>query len=182
MSLDKIAAQAPEKFNIDKHIIAFAMSRMGHANDAPPILLKIFPKFIDHPVIIGLTILNIAQSQEPSIKIPNLCDIITTKLIDLFEYNLHNAKFKTSLAASLRLEAKTGILGNVVKVLSDQTPFIQDYNGYYAACKEMQILEKQILFLGSRDRIQDDAIILGQKLTVLASYIMCLIVLVILMV
>jgi serine/threonine protein kinase len=180
--LDKLALNTPDRFNVDRHIIAFIMSRIGLKNDNEFKLLRNFPKFSDHPLIYGLSILNIAASYEPEVKIPNICSSLVNKIIDLFQDHLHNVKFKQQLEKRLKDLADQGDLSKIVDLLSDQNPFIADYNGYYNACREVQNIKNYVQSLGAYDKYSNDSIILGQKITVLLGYILCLIVTVILMV
>lgn len=181
-SLNTMAANSPDKFNIDRHIIAYMSAKIGLKNDSGIKLLKNFPKFSDHPLIFGLAILNIASNQEPEIKRQDLCKVLVDKIIALFGEYLHNVKFKKQLETRLRELASNGDLSDIVGLLSDQGPFIADYNGYYNACREAQNIKTYIQSLSAHDKYSDDALILGQKLTVLVSYMLCLIVTVILMV
>ena len=180
--LDKNASESPDKFSLDRHITAFIAAKLNIITDHEVKTLANFPKFSEHPLIYGLSVLYLAQKAVPEIKIPNLCNILTTKIIELFEEYLHNVNFKKQIASSLSNAAKEGNLTSIVTILSDQKPFIDDYNGYYKACKDAQVLKRQIENLSLEDKVFENALILGQKLTVLMSYVLCLIVTVILII
>ena len=180
--LDKNASEFPEKFSLDRHLIGFIAAKLNIVNDQEVKVLANFPKFSDHPLMYGLSVLNLAQKAAPEIKIQNLCNVLTSKVIELFEEYLHNVNFKKQIIASLQEVSKEGDLSKIVNILSDQKPFLEDYNGYYKACKEVQYLRKQIENLSLGDRVFENALILGQKLTVLMSYVLCLIVTVILII
>ena len=182
ITLNAIAAQIPDKFHIDRHIIAFMAAKISLKQETDIKILSNFPKFSEHYLIYGLCILSVAQQHEPDINVSDLCKVITVKVIELFNEHLHNIQFKQKLAATLTEDAMTGDLSKIVGRLSNQTEFINDYNGYYNACKEVQRLKTQIQFLKLEDRIFDRAIFLGQKLTVLVSYVLCFIVTVILII
>ncbi|WP_316354843.1 protein kinase domain-containing protein [Candidatus Trichorickettsia mobilis] len=182
ITLNAIAAQIPDKFHIDRHIIAFIAAKISLRQEADIKILSNFPKFSEHHLIYGLCILSVAQQHEPDIKIADLCKVITVKVVELFNEHLHNIQFKQKLAATLTEDATTGDLSKIVSRLNNQTEFINDYNGYYNACKEVQRLKNQMQFLQLEDRIFDRAIFLGQKLTVLVSYVLCFIVTVILII
>ena len=47
---------------------------------------------------------------------------------------------------------------------------------YYEACRQAKIIEQQIKSLNNQDRIFNGALLLGQKTTVLLSYVLCFIV------
>lgn len=61
----------------------------------------------------------------------------------------------------------------VLDVFRGQAPFIKDYNGYYNARKELDKMQDKIKFLERDSKVMDNYLVLGQKLTVLASYILC---------
>lgn len=180
--LDKNASESPDKFNLDRHLIAFIAARLNITNDVEVKVLANFPKFSDHPLMYGLSLLNLAQKAAPEIKIQNLCNIVVAKIIELFEEYLHNVTFKKHIISTLNEAAKEGNLTKIVHFLTDQKPFIDDYNGYYKACREVQHLKRQAENLNLGDRVFESALILGQKLTVLMSYVLCLIVTVILII
>lgn len=182
VALDKVANQTPNKFNIDRHIIAFIAAKINLKNEMQIKLLSDFPKFSEHPFIYGIGIISIVQQQTPEIKIPNLCHVLVDKITELFNDHLHNVKFKNNMIDDLKEIAKEGDLSKVVNILSNQKPFIDDYNGYYKACKELQNISNQIKYIGVEDKVFSDATLLGQKMTVLMSYILCLIVTVILVI
>ncbi len=176
IALDKIAEKKHlEQFNIDRHIIAFIAARLSLEQEYNIKILKDFPKLSDHPLIFGLCVLSLAQQSEPDIKLPSLCNILTTRIIELLEDSLHNIKFKQQIASSLTELSASGNLSLVVNLLSNQTPFIDDYNGYYNASREIRNTKNYINLLDSGDSLVN-ALFLGQKLTVLISYILCFIV------
>ena len=100
LCLDKNASESPEKFNLDRHLIAFIAAKLNITNDVEVKVLANFPKFSDHPLMYGLSLLNLAQKAAPEIKIQNLCNIIVTKVIELFEEYLHNITFKKQIIYS----------------------------------------------------------------------------------
>ena len=64
----------------------------------------------------------------------------------------------------------------IIQILSDQQQFINDYNGYYEACRKTKLIEEKIKTLRNEDKIFSGALLLGQKTTVLVSYVLCFIV------
>jgi hypothetical protein len=174
--LDVVAERDPKKFSVDRHIVAFVASRLNLRDDIKPVVLANFPKFAEHPAIRGLSILSILQLHLPQIKIPNICNALVADLKELFKDHLHNVDFKNEIISSLEDAAKEGDLSKVILSLSNQQKFVNDYNGYYEACKQAKILEDKIKILGSKDATFSGALLLGQKMTVLTSYILCFIV------
>ena len=133
-------------------------------------------QFSEHPVIRGLSILNLLQQHEPSIEIPNICKAISSDLKQMFEEHLHNVEFKKQTISKIDEISKEGSLEQIIQMLSDQQQFINDYNGYYEACRQAKIIEQKIKALNNQDSIFNGALLLGQKTTVLLSYVLCFIV------
>jgi hypothetical protein len=176
IALDKIAeSKHVEFFSIDRHIIAFIAAKLSLEKESEIKVLRDFPKLSDHPLIFGLCVLNLAQKSEPDIKLPSLCSILTTRIIELLGDSLHNVKFKQQIASSLTDVSISGNFSQIVHILSNQAPFIDDYNGYYNVSKEIRNIRNYINLLSSGDDL-GNALFLGQKLTVLISYILCFIV------
>jgi hypothetical protein len=175
-ALDAYAAKNPKNFTIDRHIIAFIAAKMDLKDDIKDAILPNFPKFAEHPVIRGLSILNVVQQHEPLIKIPNICRVIANDLNEIFKDYLHNVEFKKQIISKIEEISKEGSLDKIIHLLTDQQQFINDYNGYYEACKQAKMLERQINSLGNQDSIFNNALLIGQKSTVLLSYVLCFIV------
>ena len=176
VTLDKIAMQIPNKFFIDRSILAFIIARAGIKLESSVKIFSNFPKFADNPYIYGLCLLSIAQKNAPDIKITNLCNLLVGKIIELFNASIHNVKFKRELEAELLDVSNEGDLSKIVDLLKDQTKFVNDYNGYYKAYKEIEHLQHQIKSLTFEDFLFNNALLFGQKLTVLLSYLLCFIV------
>jgi hypothetical protein len=176
MSLDYIAEKNPGKFNIDKHIFAFVFAKLNLTEDIRSTILPNFPKISEHPVVRTLGILNVLQQHEPDIEIPNICKVIASDLKELFKNHLHNVEFKDKILSMIDEVVEEGSLSNIIQILSDQQQFITDYNGYYKACKKAKILEQKIKSLNNERKIFNSYLILGQKMTVLVSYVLCFIV------
>lgn len=176
MSLDYIAEKNPRKFNIDKHIFAFVFAKLNLTEAIRSTILPNFPKISEHPVVRTLGILNVLQQHEPDIEIPNICRVIASDLKELFKNHLHNVEFKDKILSMIDEVTEEGSLSNIIQILSDQQQFINDYNGYYKACKKAKILEQKIKSLNNERKIFNSHLILGQKMTVLVSYVLCFIV------
>jgi len=176
MSLDLIAEKNPTKFNIDKHIVAFVSAKLDLTEDIKSAILPNFPKISENPIVRTLSMLNILQTYEPEIEIPNVCRIIVSDLKELFKDHLHNVEFKEKILSTLDEVAKEGKLSEIIQILSDQQQFINDYNGYYEACRQAKILEQKIKTLNNERKIFDNSLLLGQKMTVLVSYVLCFVV------
>jgi len=175
-SLDRYAEKNPKKLNIDRNMVAFIAAKLELKDDIKSAILPNFPRFAEHPVIRGLSVLGMLEQYEPDIKFPNICNAFVLDLKELFEENLHNIDFKKRIVAELTEVAKASSIKNIIKVLSDQQQFINDYNGYYEACRKTKLIEEKIQALSNEDKLFSGALLLGQKITVLVSYVLCFIV------
>lgn len=176
VGLDSYAEKKPKNFTIDRHVIAFIAAKLDLKDDIKAAILPNFPKFAEHPVIRGLSILSILQQHEPTIEIPNICKAISADLQEMFDEHLHNVEFKKQIVSKIEEIAKEGSLEKLIHMLADQQQFINDYNGYYEACRQAKIIEQKIKSLNNQDSVFNGALLLGQKTTVLLSYVLCFIV------
>lgn len=175
-ALNEYAIVNPDKISIDRHIIAFISAKIAIKKDTDIQILDSFPNFRNHPLIQGIVILSIAQQFEQEVNINALCRVLIKQLIELLKVNLHNIEMKQKVLSELTDYAEEGDLSKVVKRLQQSQDFIDDYNNYYKACKHVQRLEQDISKLMLEDLYSKNAIFLGQKLSVLISYVLCFIV------
>ncbi|NRB10260.1 MAG: hypothetical protein HRU35_01390 [Rickettsiaceae bacterium] len=181
VSLDKIAEEDPKKFHIDRNMIAFIAAKLGIKNDINPIVLKNFPKFAEHPTVIALSIICTLQKKF-NMKIPNIVVALALELKELCAEYIHNVKFKAEIISNLEKISSDNTVFDIVDVLSNQQKFINDYNGYYEACKMAQVYLEKIQKLRSSQKTDNRALIFGQNVTVLTSYVLCFIVAMILII
>lgn len=176
ISLDKYAAKHKKKFILDRHIIAFVSAKMNLQEDTKPAIFSSFPKLADHPVVTTLSVMNILQQSQSDVKISNICKAIVYELKELLQENINNVKFKEEIITQVEKAGEKNDLSEIIQVLSNQQQFINDYNGYYEACRQIKIIEDKIYYLNNSDSMFNTSLLLGQKVAVLASYILCLIV------
>ena len=176
IALDSYAEKNPKSFTIDRHVIAFIAAKLDLKDEIKAAILPNFPKFAENPVIRGLSILSIVQQHEPSIEIPNICKVIAEDLRVMFNDHLYNLEFKKQIVGKIEEIIKEGDLEQLIHMLADQQQFINDYNGYYEACRQAKIIEHKIKSLSNQDTIFNSALLLGQKTKVLLSYVLCFIV------
>lgn len=179
-ALDSYAQKASKNFNLDRNIIAFIATKLDLKEEVKPAILSAFPKLAEHFTIRSLSVLNVLQQTEPEIKIPNICLAISNDLKKLFQEHLYNTEFKKSVIAKIDEVSQESNLSSIITALSNQHLFVNDYNGYQDACNKVKVLKEQISNLDEQNVvINNAALLLGQKTTVLVSYIMCFIVTVI---
>jgi hypothetical protein len=176
LALDSHAQKKPNNFTVDRHISAFIAAKLDLKDNIKPVILSNFPKFAEHLTVKSLSIINLLYQHEPDIKITYICKAIGLELVKLFDQFLHNTEFKKTILAKIQSVAQDGDISQIIAIFSNQQLFIDDYNGYYEACKKAKSLEEEIMTLSTKtNSFNDAAILLGQKTTVLASYILCLV-------
>lgn len=176
VSLDKFAQEHPKKFTFDRHLVAFICAKLGLKDAIKPVIFQNFPKLSEHPVVVALSTMNVLQQHNPAIQIPNIVSVINAELKVLIDENFHNIEFKKQIVAKLDEAGKTESLDNIIKVLANQQQFVNDYNSFRDVCKQVKMIEERINLIQNSNGIQNAALLLGQKVTVLASYILCLVV------
>lgn len=175
-AMESIAAKFPTRLNIDKNVIAFVSAKLDILDEIKPAILQNFPKFSEHHSVRNLSILYILEKNVKGMKIPLTVTVIANQLKEMFEESIHNIEFRQKLSDQLAQVAKEESIKNIVQLLYDQQPFVNDYNGYYEACKKTKMIEQQIKALHNEDSVFSTALLLGQKMTVLISYVLCFIV------
>jgi hypothetical protein len=174
--LDNIAEKKYVKLSVDRNIIAFVAAKLQLSEDIKPVILPNFPRFAEHPIIKILSLVNILQRYEPEINIPHLCESIAMELKELFQDCLYNIEFKKNIISQLEDVAQSGSISNIIRVASDQKKFLDDYNGYIKACNQTTLIEQKIRLISNEQNTFRTALLLGQKTTVLVSYVLCLLV------
>jgi hypothetical protein len=175
VSLDKIAAHTPGKLSIDKHIVAFIKSRISNVLDEADSTQNA-EILASTPLLKSMALLAKAQEHVPDIKIPHLCSIVAQKLIEWVNDNLYNAKLKNVVTSELAELAGGGMLSQMLYVVSNSKLFQNDNKGYNVANKEVNELNKKIKKMSDPVQIYNAGIELGQRLTVVFSYLVCMIV------
>jgi hypothetical protein len=176
LALDSYAQKQPNNFIIDRHVSAFIAAKLDLKDNIKSVILLNFPKFAEHHTVKSLSTLNLLYQHEPDVKITNICKAISLELIKLFDQYLHNTEFKKHVVNKIESVAEEGSIPKIIDIFSNQQQFIDDYNGYYQACKQAKSLEEEIMTLSAEvSNFNNASIILGQKTTVLASYILCLV-------
>lgn len=175
-AMESIAEKSPTRLNIDKNVIAFISAKLDLFDEIKPAILQNFPKFSEHHSVRTLSVLYILEKNVKGMKIPSTVAVISNQLKEMFEESIHNIEFRQKLSDQLSQVAKEESVKNIIQLLYDQQPFVNDYNGYYEACKKTKVIEQQIKALHNEDSVFSTALLLGQKMTVLISYVLCFIV------
>lgn len=176
VSLDKVASNTPNRLNIDNQIVSFIKSRikMSEKDEDNIVNLENFVK--SSKLLKGIAYLATAQENAPDIKIPHLASIVAQKLIEWINENIYNSKLKNVITSELAELSGNGILSQMLYVVSNPKLFHNDNKGYKSAYKEMQIMDHKIKRLSDPNENYLEGVALGQKATVLLSYLLCMVV------
>lgn len=176
VALDRIAAHTPNKIHIDEHIAAFIYSRLKNTSSEDEKLDNI-PEHLSKSIMLrGVFWLAMAQDNAMNIKVPHLCSILAQKLIEWINDNLHSSKLKKVITSEIAELSTTGSLSQMLYVISNPQLFYNDYRGFKVAHKQVLDLEKEIKYLSNEEQMYSMGLCLGQRLTVLFSYFLCMLV------
>jgi hypothetical protein len=135
------------------------------------------PEHLSQSIMLqGIFWLSVAQDYAHNIKVPHLCSIIAQKLIEWINDNLHSTKLKKIITSEIAELSATGSLSQMLYVMSNPQLFYNDYRGYKVAHRQVGNLAKEIKYLSDEEQMYEVGLALGQKLTVLFSYFLCMLV------
>jgi len=175
-SLDRMATDTPSTLNVDEHLTAFVRSRIKITESDWNNIRSIEKLAKSTKLLKGVSFLAIAQENASKVKIPHLCSVIAGKLIEWIGENINNAKLKNVMTSEMAELAGAGILSQMLYVVSNPKLFLNDGKGYKAAHKEMSELSERITKLSDENTMYLDGVDVGQRVTVLISYLLCMIV------
>jgi serine/threonine protein kinase len=166
---------AEEEFIVDNHLIAFLADRLN-------VTSKQQASFLNHlhtknELSFVLTpLLYLAKKSLPNANMKNLCQFLAQDLLQTLNENIFNSDTKSALEKRLFDAADKQDLATIVNIFSDNNIFSEDLAGFTKACKQMQELNTQIQELNTEIEKSENLIFYGQKVTVIFSYMICLII------
>lgn len=175
-SLDKIAVETPSSLNVDEALVAFVRSRVKIRDEDWKNIKSIENIAKSTKLVKGISFLAIAQEHSTKTKIPHLCSVVASKLIEWIGENVNNSKLKNVMTSEMAELAGAGILSQMLYVVSNPKLFLNDHRGYKAAQKEMGEMSEEIERLSDDNLMYLDGVDIGQRATVLISYILCMLV------
>lgn len=175
-ALDRMATDTPSTLNVDENLIAFIRSKIKITESDWKNIQSIENMAKSTKLLKGVSFLAIAQENASNVKIPHLCSVIAGKLIEWIGENINNSKLKNVMTSEMAELAGAGILSQMLYVVSNPKLFLNDNKGYKAAHKEMSELSERINRLSDENIMYLDGIDVGQRVTVLISYLLCMIV------
>lgn len=176
VSLDKVASHTPNKLHIDNEIVSFIKSRIKLSDRDESNIGSLEKTVQSSKLLQGTSYLATAQENAPDIKIPHLASVVAQKLIEWINENIYNSKLKNVITSELAERAGSGTLSQMLYIVSNPQLFHNDAKGYKSAYREMKQMENKIKKLSDPNETYLEGIALGQKATVLISYLICMVV------
>jgi serine/threonine protein kinase len=163
-----------DKFELDNHLIAFMADRLGLSN----VMMQSqrYSDIAQAPSLKFIYLLALAQKTLPNIKIVNLCKYFVSDIIEKLDNSLYNLDTKSKISKSLIRYAENSQAGKIFEAAINQKLHDQDDAGFTIACQKIQYLNRQILKLENQSMEAENLLFDAQKVTVVFSYLICLII------
>lgn len=175
--LNNLAGVSPEKFVLDKHIISFITCKAGITRDMYTNKVKDFMNMSENTALLyGLAAIVLACSKVPGINLSNISKLFAQRVALSLNTMLHNSALKKSVLEKIGDYAGNSNLPEILNLISNPKMYYNDNNGYSKACAEVADLNKKISALTYTDRTVRFGQMLGQRIVVLMSYLLFLIV------
>lgn len=163
-----------DKFDLDDHLIAFMADRLGLSN----VMMQSqrYDDIAQAPSLKFIYLLALAQKTLPNIKIVNLCKYFISDVIEKLDNSLYNLDTKSKISKSLIQYAENSQAGKIFETAVNQKLYDQDNAGFAIACQKIQSLNRQIMKLENQSMEVENLLFDAQKVTVVFSYLICLII------
>ncbi len=175
-ALERLAATNPEKLIFDKHIISFIANKIGLKREEYINIAKNFPAQSYNASIAALVILVLAISFENKIELPSLTSLLGQRTSEFVEKNLRNVRLKKLIEEKIKNAAQESDLGAILKIASNPKIYQNDQTGYYKASRDINLINKKITALTNNKDVTEFGTLFGQRITVLVSYLIFLII------
>lgn len=173
--LDKIASSSLEKMVFDRHIIAFISNKISLKREDTN-LLRDIPLAEENLSLYGLAIISLAIRHEPALELVNLASLLGNRVADFLDHSLHNVRTKKLLDDKIRNKvAESDIIG-LLKIVASPRIYANDQSGYYKATIDVNSINNKIDALANNAEVQQFGTVFGQRITVLISYALFMII------
>lgn len=176
ISLDRISATSSEKMIFDKHIISFIANKISLKREVYTNMLKDIPLQQDNLTIYGLCILVLAIHHEHDLELLNLSKLLGRRLGEFIDKTINNVRLKKGLEDKIKNAAEESDMPKMLKIISNPKVYINDQSGYYKACRDVNMINKKIDALTNNNDVKQFGTLFGQRITVLVSYLIFIII------
>lgn len=169
-ALDTLAKTHHGNSLLDRHVAAFLASRIEMAKEISFENLSRLPKLKNHPELMAIRILSLAQEKVGRPRLVGLSTWAAMRLDALID-NIHNRGLRKKLKGNLKKAAATGLVSYVLAVLVDNVYTRDDYNGFTKASAIYQINLQRIDGLQNPKALSHMAHELGGRFATFVAYI-----------
>ncbi len=175
-ALERMAETSPEKLVFDKHIISFIANKIGLKREEYTNIAKNFPNQSDNTSISALIMLVLSINFESKMELPNLSALLGQRTCEFIEKNLRNVRLKKLICDKIKNAASEADPHGVLKIASNPKIYQNDQTGYYKASRDINLINKSIVALTNNKDVTEFGKLFGQRITVLISYLIFLII------
>lgn len=168
--LDNLAKdKAPGTALAERHLIAFLASKIELAKEVKFTQLAKLPGLRNHPELIALRIISMAQDKKGKTRLVGLSTWAAMRLDTLIE-NIHSRRLRRKIRENLKAAAKTGLVSRVLAVLVENDLTKDDYAGFTRANAVYLNNVQKIDALQNQQMIDGMARDLGGRIAVFTAY------------
>lgn len=174
--LDNMSLINPEKVIFDKHIISFMANKINLKREVYTNMMKDIPFSKDNLSLFGLAIIVLSINHEPGISLPNLASLVGRRVCEFTDKVLHNTRLRKNIEDKIINSSEEADFAGMLKIITNPKLYINDQNGYYKACRDVGVINKKIEALTNNSEVKEFGTLFGQRITVLVSYLLFIII------
>jgi hypothetical protein len=174
--LDNMSATSSEKVIFDKHIISFIANKINLKREVYINMLKDVPMKQENLSLYGLAIIVLAINHDPDLELTNLSALIGMRISEFTDKTLHNVRLKKNIDDKIKNASEESDFATMLKIVTNPKVYINDQSGYYKACRDVNMINKKITALTNNEEVKQFGTLFGQRITVLVSYMLFIII------
>lgn len=178
ITLDKLAGSSSEKTIFDKHIISFIAAKINLKRDTYMNLLRNIPIESENYVISGLivSVLTLKHLND-NLELANLANLLGQEAVTYINTSINHVKTRRTIEENINHAMDEADLSGILKEISNPRTYQKDQSGYFKACKDVNSINKRIKALANDKDVSHFGQLFGQRITVLISYLLFMIIL-----
>lgn len=166
---------------LDKHMTAFISDRLDLSVKLIVPSLSKFPFMASNPYICNLTLMSLAQQSSFTGPLKHLSKKVSDSLISDVVEKMHSRSIKRKLEEEIVKHSKNGLLSVTLQMITDPKYIISDNIGYKRAIQRYRDNKVQLSRLHNRSSITNIGYRYGLQMSVLISFFIVTIVVLVLM-
>ncbi|MDX2050184.1 MAG: hypothetical protein SFT93_03295 [Rickettsiaceae bacterium] len=181
LELEKIAEKKPENFAFDRHIVSFMAAKLNLKREVYANITKDIPSEYPDLLLHGLALMILTLKRESDMNLPYIASFIGTRVSNFVRSRIRNVQKRTQMVEQINVASVEKNWATIYNIATNAQMYDKDKVGYYKATRELSILTKKIEALANINDIREYGIVFGQRITVLTSYVLFMLVTFILM-